>query len=266
MQHQLTGFWYGHKVADNALIRQRYGPAALNLPLEQRYDAACAAQHVAEARVAEHGLTVGVRAVRSCDNFAHTLGGTHDIGRVHCFIRGYHHEALYAVFLAQLDNSQRAEHVVFHGLDAVLFHQGHMLMCRRMNHNVRVILLHYVGHGLLIADGRYLYAEIQRAAVQQAQLLLQVVNAVFVNIQSDNLRRLHLRQLTAQLAADAASAAGNENDFIFIIAMHQLVINYYGHAEQQLLDVKFPQHTLAMLGHVGHGKIVDLYSVACGFI
>ena len=53
---------------------------------------------------------------------------------------------LRAVFLAQLHQILCAEHIVFHGLDAVVLHQGHVLMGRSVDDNLGMVGFKNPGH------------------------------------------------------------------------------------------------------------------------
>ena len=132
-----------------------------------------------------------------------------------------------------------------------------------MHHNLRVVFLHNPAHGTLAADIGNFCLEIQFIAITQTQLLLQVINAVLINIQRYNLLRCHLRQLAAQLAADTATAAGNKNNLALIIISNKLIVYYNRLAEQQFINIKLTQYTLAALGNISHGKVINLNLVAC---
>ena len=201
--------------------------------------------------------------MRPCDNLTHTLCRAHNIRGVDRLICRNHHKALRTILLAQLNHIQRTKNIVFHRLNAVLFHQRHMLMCCSMHHNLRMVFLHNPAHGTLTADIGNFWLKIQFIAITQAQLLLQVINAVLINIQRHNLLRLHLRQLTAKLAADTATAAGNKNNLALIIISNKLIVYCNRLAEQQFINIKLTQHTLASLGNVRHGKVINLNLVAC---
>ena len=262
MQHQLAGLRNRHKIADNALIRQRNRSAIGYLALKQRDNTACAAQHIAKARIAEDN-TAAAGTVRSCDNLAHTLRRAHDIRGVDCLICGNHHKALRTIFLAQLNHIQRAKNIVFHCLNAVLFHQRHMLMRSSMHHDLRMVFLHNPAHGALVTDIGNLRLKIQLLAIKQAQLLLQVINAVLIYIQRHNLLRCHLRQLAAQLAADTATTTSYQNHLILIVIGNKFIIYHNRLAEQQFVNIKLTQHTLAALGNIRYGKVINLNLVAC---
>ena len=98
MKYQLRRFRNRHKVSDDSLVCDRHGTAICNLSFEQRNHRSCTSKHIAES-----GCTILYISMCTCtlyDHLAHTLCGTHDICRIDCLIRGYHHKSFRTIFFA----------------------------------------------------------------------------------------------------------------------------------------------------------------------
>ena len=119
-------------------MRHGYGAALLDLPPEQRDDAAVAAEDIAEA----HGYEFCFGALRHGlhDHLTDALARTHDVRRVHGLIRRDEHEGLRAVAVRSLRHMERSEYVIFNGLVRASLHQRHMLVRRSVEHDVRPVL------------------------------------------------------------------------------------------------------------------------------
>ena len=197
------------------------------------------AQDVAEAYRHELG-------VLSRDGGNHNLrqpfGSAHHVGGVHRLVRGNQDKAFDVAFHSHLRRLVGAEDVVQDGLLAAGFHQGNMLVGRRVDHDIRLILAHHPPEGFLVPDA----ADFQHQGVgyQFAVFLLQfeeeIIHIVFGNIVKDQLLRGKGHDLAAQLGTDASASAGNE----YGLAGQEGV--YFGHIQvlfrpaQQVSDVDFP--------------------------
>ena len=155
-----------------------------------------------------------------------------------------HHEALDAVLLAEVDQILRAEDVIMHRLDAVLFHQRNVLVRGGVDDDLRVIALKNAHQGRLLRDGADLDLKVQLAVIRGQEFLLHVVRAVFINIENDNLFWFHLGQLPAELGADGAAAARDENDLIAVIRAGLFVRDMDRLAEQQIFYIELTQMAL----------------------
>ena len=229
-----------HKVADDVRMRDRDGTALCDLLFEQRDDGTVAAEHVAEAHrdefrfdIAEHAagavlvrvLTAFVREqlrnlVRPArldlcvealhDHFAQTLAGAHDVGRVDRFVGRNQHKALAAVDHRRVCGFIGAEDVVLDRFARAVLHQRHVLVRRRVIDDLRVIGLEHLEHPAAVTYRTDQYHEVQ-IAVPVPELLLDVVCAVFVDVEENQLLRLVRGNLPAELAADRSAAAGNQD-------------------------------------------------------
>ena len=77
-----------------------------------------------------------------------------------------------------------------------------MLVRRRVDADVGVILLKHPLQAFFIGDADDFHPDVQLALVGEQQTLLQVVGAVLIDIQHNQLLGLHFRQLPAQLRTD----------------------------------------------------------------
>ena len=245
--HQLHGLGNGHKVADDALVRQRDGATGLDLPLKQRDHRAVAAQHVAEA----HRRELRLAALPTLDHhFAQALAGTHNIGGVHGLVRGNQQEFFHAVLLRHFRHVVCTQHVVFQRLHAGMLHQRHMLVRSGVEHDVRPQVAENVIQALHIPNGGDDDLQVQLFAIFADQLLLHIVGIVFVNIQNGQLFRVQGCDLPAQLRADRPAAAGDQHGLPLVKRSGLGILHLDGVAEQQILDAEVPQ--LALLG----GRVV----------
>src|SRR5580700_8898697 len=79
-----------------------------------------------------------VRWMRREDQFANSLGGTHDIGWIYCLVGGNQNEALAVRLGRQIEQTCEPEHVVLDCLLNVGFHHGYVLVSRRVENNLRL--------------------------------------------------------------------------------------------------------------------------------
>ena len=68
------------------------------------------------------------------------LGASHDVRRVHSLVGRNHHHLLDIVLDAFVSDVPRSCDIHSHCLARILFHQRHMLVCGRMEHNLRAVL------------------------------------------------------------------------------------------------------------------------------
>ena len=196
------------------------------------------------------------------NHLAHALGGAHHVGGIDRLVRGHHHEPLRAVFLAERHQVSGAEHIVVDSLDAVAFHQRHMLVRRGVDDNLRMVFPENPLQRLHVGDGANFNPQIQPVAIEDFQLLLHIVGAILVNIEDDDLPRLHLCQLPAQLRADGPAAAGDENHLATVIRLCFFIHDHPRLAEQKLLNVEVAHGALA--ARRLHGRIIIHLDFAAG--
>ena len=106
-----------------------------------------------------------------------------------------------------------------------------MLVSRRVEDEVRPVMPNHPIHPAGIAHGADEYFQIQLREVAP-KLLLDVIGIVLVNVENNQHFRLGSRNLTAQLAADASAAAGDQYGFSVDIAENFLQIHLDGISAQ----------------------------------
>ena len=82
-----------------------------------------------------------------------------------------------------------------------------------VEYDIRLIALEDVLDPRSVTYGADLDAQVERSGVFSQQLLLNIVCVVLVDIKYNELTRLKRGYLSAQLAADRASASGHEYRF-----------------------------------------------------
>ena len=115
----------------------RYRPAGFNLLFKQGYDAAIAAQYIAKpyrGKFRSGGLG------KALDNqLTDALGSSHDIGGAHGLVGGNQHHFFRMIPVSCLCHDPCAQHIVFNRFIRAVLHQRNMLMCRRMEYQLRMI-------------------------------------------------------------------------------------------------------------------------------
>ena len=154
LHHQGCRLGDGHKVADNPPVGDGDGAALLNLLLEQGHHGAVGAQHIAEP----HGTELGLGILPALENhLTEPLGGAHEVGGVYRLVGGNHHKFLRAVLLRCPHHMIGAEDVVLHCLRGAFFHEGHMLVGRRVEHHLGTVIVKELVNPLLFPDGGNLH-------------------------------------------------------------------------------------------------------------
>ena len=142
-------FRYRHEVPLYVRMRDRHRPALGYLPLEQGYDTAIGAEHIAEPDCSEDRFrSVGVILH---DHLAHAFRGTHDARRIHRFVGGDENEVGCFVAVGGVDHVEGAEDVVLHRLARAYLHQGDVLVRRSVEDGRGSILLEHLVYARRIA-------------------------------------------------------------------------------------------------------------------
>ena len=105
-----------------------------------------------------------------------------------------------------------AEGVVLDGLAGAVLHEGDMLMGRSVIDDLRPVFGKHLEHAAAVADGSDKRHEVQ-VRIRVAELVLDVIGVVFIDVEDDELLRVMRRDLAAELRADASAAAGDEDGF-----------------------------------------------------
>ncbi len=175
-------------------MRHSNRPALRDLPSKQWKHAAIAAQHITETH--RHEFCI-IMFVKSLDNhLADPLTRSHDIRGVHRLVCGDHNKPLHAAHRRRLRSLESTEHIVFHSLSRTILHQRHMLMRRRMVHDVRPILGEDIIHPVGVAHRSDQYHKIQ-FRILRFQFLLNIIDRILINIHDHELLRLMRRNLPA---------------------------------------------------------------------
>ena len=251
LEHQADGFGDGHEVADDPGVRDGDGAAGLDLLLEQGDDGAVGAQDVAEADGHELRLALPVHHLHH--HLAQTLAGTHDVGGVHGLVGGDQHEPLDAVGRGGLGHLVGAEDVVLDGLVGAVLHQGDMLVGRGVEDQLRSVGIQHIVHAGGVPDGADEGHQIQ-VGITPLELHLDVVGVVLVDVEDDELLGVGLGDLAAQLAADAAAAAGDHDHLAGDEIQDLVQIDLDGVPAQQVLDIDLAQ---AADGDITVDQLVD---------
>ena len=115
-------------------------------------------------------------------------------------------------------------------------HQGHMLMGRRMIDDIRPVQLKDLFHPGRITHRADQYLHIQMR-IFLFQLLLYLINSVFINIKNDQTFGIVLGDLSAQLASDGAAASCHQHRLATDIADDLIHIHLNGIPPQQILNL-----------------------------
>ena len=219
LKHQTHRLGDGHEIPDDVGMGDGHGAAGLDLLLKERNDAAVAAQDIPEAH--RHEFRFGLPVHHLHHHLAQALGRAHDVGGVDGLVGGYLHEPLDAVLRGGFRQLVGADDVVLDGLVGAFLHQRDVLVCRSVEHKLRPVGFHHMVQPDGITDRANDNLQIQ-LRMGAAQLHLNIIGIIFVNIQNNKLLRLRVGDLTAQLAADAAAAAGDQHHLAGNVA-HDLV-------------------------------------------
>src|SRR5690606_21202354 len=142
-QHQLTRFRNGHKVTRDLRMRYSDRPSLFNLLLEDGYYRSVRPQYIPETGGDKTGLecTTGRQRVveRLHIDLGDALGAPHDVGWIHCFVRGDHYEFSNLEFHGQVRQYFRAQDITIDGFRRVALHHRHMLVSRRVKNYFRLV-------------------------------------------------------------------------------------------------------------------------------
>ena len=146
------------------------------------------------------------------NHFAAALGGAHHVRRVHRLVGANHHKLSDLIEQRKERDIEGARHIVLDSLHGTAFHQGHMLMGRRVEHHVGLVFFEDSVHALVIAHACNERHQVQGAAVFHHHFLLDFVGIVLVNIDNDQLFGGVFCNLSYKFAADRATATRNHAD------------------------------------------------------
>ena len=234
LQHQRYRFRNCHKIPHDIRMGNRDRTSTLNLFFEQRNHTSVTAKHISKT----HGYEICLRSaiIGLNDHLTDALAGTHDIGWINCLIRGNHHKFLHTVPICRLHNLPCAKHVILNCLVRTLFHERHMLMCRCMIDNLRLVMFKNPVHTIRIPHGCDQHNKIQ-IREPDFQFVLHIIGRILVNIHNNQLFWLVCGNLPAQFASDGATAPCNHYDFPRNIIHDGLQINRHRIPPKKIIDI-----------------------------
>ena len=199
-------------------MRHRNRATLGNLFAEARQYRAIGTQHITKTSGHKFGLTFYPAILHRLTqtlhiNFGHTLGSTHDIGRIHRLVGGNHNHLFHIVFQREIGQVFATAHIHTNSFARIFFHQRNMLISSGMENNLRTILfenciqtifVQHVTHDTIETLMRELVAEFQ----------LQVVHGRFCLFVSHDSAGTHFHQLTTDFTTDRACRSGHHDGFV----------------------------------------------------
>ena len=288
--HEAHGLGDGHEIADDIRMGDRDGTALFDLPPENRNDGTVGAQDVAKADGDELGLhaakdlaasvAVGVlfpdvgeelRKIRGAtgldfcvegldDHLADSLGSPHDVRGVHGLIRGDEDKTLTAMHHGGVGGLIGADGVVLDGFAGAVLHEGDMLVGCGVIDDLRMVLLEHLEHTPAVADGADQHHEVQ-IRILFAQLQLDGVGIVLIDIKNDELLRIVPRDLAAELRTDGPASACHKDNLAVNELIDLMKVGGDGFASQKVLDGDIPKlrnSDLVVDQLIHSGKHLDL--------
>ena len=244
LQDQLDRLLDAHEVARHGRVGDGHRSARRDLREERRHDRAAAAEHVAEAHRAEHGVASGQPAD---DLLRHPLGSAHHARRMHGLVGRDHHEPLGAHERRGLDHVRRAEHVRLERLLRVLLQDRHVLVGRRVEDDLGPMLQEHLEHPMPVAD-----VGEDRRGPRPVERHQQVVQVRLVVVEQRQQLRLEAPDLARDLGADRAAGAGDQ---------HALAAQQIPHGGQVRLHLPAPEQVFdAQVAEIarGHAPVDEL--------
>ena len=149
-----------------------------------------------------------------------------------------------------------------------MLHKRNVLMGCSIDDDIWPIGLEDPCHALSVRYRHNLNTKVQLAAIGHLQLLLDVVGAVFIDIQDNELFGLHLGYLSAELGTYGAATSCNEDGLIPVVGGCLFVYHCLLGSEEKLLDLKLLKLRLISTRlHMGHIVVLHLdASLGEGFI
>ena len=158
-------------------------------------------------------------------HFAHSFCSTHNVGRIYCFICGYHHKALCSVFLTKFYQILGTEYIIKNSFYTVVLHQRNVFVRGCIDNDLWMISLKYFFKCFSVGDRTYFNLQIQTVSICYLQFLLNIICSVFIDIQNNDLFRIHFCQLSAEFWANGTAATCDQNNFSSIIFVCVLIRN-----------------------------------------
>ena len=238
LKYQLNRFGNGHEVAAHFGVRHRHRPAGADLTEEGRHDAAAAAKNVSESHRDEIAVVLRRRVLHEL--LGDSLRRSHHARRPHRLVGRDKHEVLDVCLDRSVNDVPRAGDVVGYRFENVVFHQGHVLVCGRVEDSMRIVLLEDVEDPVAVTDvGDHRYDVHVRE--RQQQFLEYVEDRVLAVAEDNQARRREARDLATQLGADRPAGTGNENRLARGQLGHCGEVSLDCVASQQILNLDFAE-------------------------
>ena len=277
----------GHEIADDIGMGDRDGAALLDLFFKDGDDRAVGAQDIAEAHSHELGPCMlkglcrdGVvgrgmgekRGNRVClagldlfikgldDHLAEALAGAHDVGGVDGLVGGDEDKALAAVKHGGISRAVGAEGVVLDRLAGAVLHEGDMLVGSGVIDDLWTVGAENLVQAAAVADRADERDKVQ-VGILLAQLQLDSIGVVLVDIENHQLFGVVRGDLAAELGANGAAAAGDQDGLagdegknLFHIRLNRLAAEEVFHG-----DVLHGGHADLILNQlIDAGKLFEL--------
>ena len=238
-----------HHVARHFTVGDRHRATPFDLALEQRDHAASASHDVAEA----DGPALHRSAVGEHDLLAQPLRAAHDRVTRRRLVGGDEDEPRSARGVRAAQRVPGAGHVGEHGLHGVCLEHRHVLVGRCMEHDLGP-LVDEDGQQLVVLDDRD-QALAQIDAGGQAQLLRQLEQPALVHVREHEAAWAHRRQEPAQLRANRACSARDQDGPVADLARANLEVDVPLVATHQVVGGQLAQTRGAEPGdpRVGRG-------------
>ena len=227
-----------HKVTDDVGVCHGHRTTGRDLLLEQRNDASVGAKNISKADRNKVALIMTVEYLN--DHLTDTFRGTHDVGRIHRLVGRDHDESLGSVVSCRHRGIERSAYIVLNRLAGAYLHQRHVLVCGCMVDDIRPVFAENPVDPLHIPDRSDQNHKIQ-LRVCTLQLLLDVIGAVLIDINDDQLSRAMSRDLTAQLRSDGAASSGDTDHLSLYIADDRINIDLHRISSEKVLHLNIVQ-------------------------
>ena len=200
------------------------------------------------------GLDLGIEGLDN--HLAEALRGAHDVRGVHGLVGGDEDKALTAVHHGGIGGLIGAEGVVLDGLTGAVLHEGDMLMGRSVIDDLRPVFGEHLEHPSAVADGADEGHEVE-VRMGIAELVLDIIGVVFIDVKDDELLWVMRRDLAAELRADTSAAAGDEDglpayEVIDLLHLGTDLIPAEKVLDRDILHVGDGDLALGKLGDAGH--------------
>ena len=182
------------------------------------------------------------------DHLAHALRRAHDRRRVDSLVGRDEDETVDAKLVGERHGVERAEHVVLNRLARAHFHERHMLVRRRMKHDVGMVLLEDVAESVDIAHAADFDLDVNVVEFP-GQIVFKQVRVVFVHVVDDDAPRRDGAHLAAQLRTDRSAAARHEDGFPRNITADHARVEHDFLASEQVRDIDLAQRHVVDFVH-----------------